>query len=80
MGGSGGFLKASHFRREAKLMVAAALGLPALLAILGALVAPYLVEYLAVDRCLDAGGQFNYGESVCEYSSATESAVSKRER
>jgi hypothetical protein len=80
MSRSGGFLQAGHFRREAKLMLAAAVGVPVLLAIAGAFVAPFLVEYLAVDRCLDAGGQFNYGQGVCESSSATESGVSRGER
>ncbi len=31
--------------------------------------APFLMEFSAVDRCLDAGGSFDYSNQVCDYES-----------
>ena len=54
-----------HFSREAKLM----LGLVLVVVVLGlsmAVVWPRISMFLAVDRCLDSGGSFNYNSNQCE--------------
>lgn len=54
-----------HFHREARIMVALIIGVIGI-GLLVALLAPRLMEWLAVDRCLDAGGSYNYQARVCE--------------
>jgi len=54
-----------HFRREAIIMI----GFFAFLvagSLLLALVVPSIKQYFAVDRCLDAGGSYNYRTRTCE--------------
>lgn len=43
-----------------------------LLSVLAALVMPRLLNYLEVDRCLDAGGAFNYENGICEVEQSKE--------
>jgi hypothetical protein len=54
-----------HFRREAKIMAGFIVGL-VVIGLLVGLLAPLIVQWLAVDRCLDAGGRYNYETRVCE--------------
>ena len=54
-----------HFRREAKIMAAFIVGL-VLVGLLVGVLAPRIAQSLAVDRCLDAGGRYNYQLRVCE--------------
>jgi hypothetical protein len=54
-----------HFLREAKIMAALPWAL-ILLAVLGALLIPRIIQFVKVDRCLDRGGSFNYQAHVCE--------------
>jgi len=35
--------------------------------VLGAVVGPYTREFLAVDRCLDGGGSFDYAVGDCDH-------------
>lgn len=56
----------THFKREAKLMVWWAVGVPAVLAAFAGLFGPYLVRYVAIDKCLDAGGRFDHSADICE--------------
>lgn len=56
----------THFKREAKIMVWWAVGVPAVLAALAGLFGPYVVRYVVIDRCLDAGGRFNHSAKTCE--------------
>lgn len=37
-----------------------------LLGVLAAIVVPQLVQFVAVDKCLDAGGAFDYANSTCQ--------------
>ncbi|MDD4930065.1 MAG: hypothetical protein PHP85_12435 [Gallionella sp.] len=53
-----------HFRREAKLMMGIFLFV-LLLGLLVAVFAPKITQFIAVDKCLDAGGKFDYKEKVC---------------
>lgn len=55
-----------HFRREAKLMVVVVLAV-LLLGVLAAIFGPHLVQFVAVDKCLDAGGAFDYANSTCQF-------------
>lgn len=55
----------SHFRREAKLMLAMTVGIVAL-GVLAVIVAPRIKQFIAVDRCLDAGSAYNYSTHGCE--------------
>ena len=55
-----------HFRREAKLMVGVVLAL-LLLGVLAAVFGPHLVQFVAVDKCLDAGGAFDCAHSTCQF-------------
>jgi hypothetical protein len=59
-------MKVNHFEREAKIM---AWFLPALilLALIGGLLLPWLMEQMAIDRCLDSGGAFNYEIRTCAH-------------
>lgn len=53
-----------HFTREARLMLL----LPVLLITIGILVAtaaPWLKRQVDVDRCLDAGGKYEYQANTC---------------
>jgi hypothetical protein len=54
-----------HFRREAKLMVGFVLALFAI-GVLVAVFVPPLVRFVAVDKCLDAGGAFDYASGTCQ--------------
>ena len=54
-----------HFRREARIMIGFFVCLIAgslLLAFIG----PRIKRHFAVDRCLDAGGSYNYRTRACE--------------
>ena len=53
-----------HFRREARIMsfFVVLVGISLLLGLLG----PRIARWLAVDRCLDAGGSYNYQTRICE--------------
>ena len=53
-----------HFRREAKLMMSIFL-LVLLLGLLIAVFAPKIMQFIAADKCLDAGGAFNYKTNAC---------------
>ncbi len=57
----------SHFRREAKIM-AGIFVLIVALAVLAAWLVPILKHHIAIDRCLDSGGSFNYKTYDCEHS------------
>ena len=54
-----------HFRREAKIMLGFIVGVVVMGLLLGLLL-PRIVQWLAVDRCLDAGGTYNYQRRACE--------------
>jgi hypothetical protein len=54
-----------HFRSEARRMLATPFILAAL-ALLGAMILPWLLRQLSIDRCLDRGGSFNYETGTCE--------------
>ena len=54
-----------HFRSEARIMVGFVVVLVAAGLLLG-LLAPRIRQYFAVDRCLDAGGSYNYRTRSCE--------------
>jgi hypothetical protein len=54
-----------HFRREAKIMAGYFICL-VVIGVLAGLLLPRLRLWLAVDRCLDAGGAYNYRARVCE--------------
>ena len=60
MGGMSG-----HFRREAKIMVGFFVSIVAVGLLIGLLM-PRIRLWVAVDRCLDAGGAYNYQARVCE--------------
>ncbi|UDL06510.1 hypothetical protein [Marinobacter sp. CA1] len=54
----------NHFSREAKLMLL----FPILLITIGiltAIVGPWLKQQTAIDRCLDAGGKYEYKTHSC---------------
>lgn len=36
-------------------------------AILLTVLAIWLTGWLAIDKCLDNGGRWNYGQNICEY-------------
>jgi cytochrome c biogenesis factor len=55
----------SHFRREAKLMAGVVLAV-LLLGVLAAVLVPSIVQFVAVDKCLDAGGTFDYANNTCQ--------------
>jgi hypothetical protein len=54
-----------HFRREARIMAGFFVILVAV-GFLAAWLAPRIQQYVAVDRCLDAGGSYNYRTKTCE--------------
>jgi hypothetical protein len=54
-----------HFRRQARIMVRLIIGVIGI-GLLVALLAPRIGQWLAVDRCLDSGGSYNYQARVCE--------------
>jgi len=58
-------LKSGHFEFEAKLMLWAVLILIALVLISG-LILPWLMKQAEIDRCLDAGGAYDYRQSTCD--------------
>ncbi len=37
-----------------------------LISVLAAIVVPRLMNFLEIDRCLDAGGAFDYERGICE--------------
>jgi hypothetical protein len=53
-----------HFSTEAKLMLAVLL-VPLAVGLAVALVWPNIDTWLAVDRCLDAGGKYDYAANAC---------------
>ena len=53
-----------HFGTEAKLMLAALL-VPLAVGLAVAVVWPKIDAWLAVDRCLDAGGKYDYAANAC---------------
>ena len=53
-----------HFGTEAKLMLAALL-VPLAVGLAVAVVWPKIDARLAVDRCLDAGGTYDYAANAC---------------
>ena len=59
-----------HFQREAKIM-AGVFVLVVVFGILAAWLVPILQNHIAVDRCLDSGGSFNYKANKCELSKPT---------
>jgi len=54
-----------HFRREAKIMAGFIVGLMVIGLLVG-LTAPRIARWLVVDRCIDAGGRYNYQLHRCE--------------
>lgn len=54
-----------YFKGEAYWMIAAPLVLIAL-ALVAVTVVPWVSRQLSIDRCLDAGGRFNYEIGTCE--------------
>ncbi len=54
-----------HFRREAKIMAGLFVAVVTVGLLIGLLV-PYVRQWLVIDRCLDAGGSYNYQTRVCE--------------
>jgi len=57
-------LPKDNFKKEAKLNLWLFVGIVAA-GILAAWLIPYLSEFIAVDKCLDAGGSFNYQTGEC---------------
>ena len=53
-----------HFKLEGWLMVAA-IALPLVLGIAAAVLVPFVRTQIAVDRCLDSGGKYNYETDAC---------------
>jgi hypothetical protein len=54
------------FEREARFVLsffAIVIGI----ALLATLIAPKIVRYCRVDRCLDQGGRYNYDNGLCEF-------------
>lgn len=54
----------NHFSREAKLMVGICLFV-FVLGLLAAIFIPEIKQFFDVDRCLDAGGAFDYKANTC---------------
>jgi hypothetical protein len=54
-----------HFRREAKIMLGLIVGI-VVAGLLVGLLLPRIAQWLAGDRCLDAGGTYNYHRRACE--------------
>ena len=57
-------MKSGQFEFEAKLMFWGALIFIGLALLVG-LVLPWILEQLAIDRCLDAGGGYDYQQRIC---------------
>jgi len=57
-------VKPGHFKFEAKMMIWLAMALIGIAFIVG-MVAPWFMHQLDVDRCLDAGGAYDYQISAC---------------
>jgi len=55
-----------HFKRESKIMLWF-LFLPLILGIIAAFLLPFIQFHLDVDKCLDAGGAFNYATCECDF-------------
>jgi hypothetical protein len=53
-----------HFKLESALMVAAFV-IPIVLGVVAAIVVPYIRTQVAIDRCLDAGGSYDYKIQLC---------------
>ena len=53
-----------HFKFEGWLMLALFLA-PFAIGLLAAFVVPYVLTQVAVDRCLDSGGSYNYETELC---------------
>jgi hypothetical protein len=53
-----------HFKIESWLMVALFL-VPVIFALIAAILVPYIRGQIAIDRCLDAGGSYNYKTDTC---------------
>ena len=58
-------MKPGHFKFEAKLMVWGLLVFIGL-TIIASMILPWFMEQVAIDRCLDAGGSYNYQSDVCK--------------
>jgi hypothetical protein len=54
----------SHFKVEGWLMVLVLL-VPLLVGLVVLVAAPYISTQLAVDKCLDSGGSYNYETNAC---------------
>jgi hypothetical protein len=54
-----------HFRREAKIMAGVFVVLM-VLALAAGVFGPRLLRYIEVDRCLDAGGSYEYDTAACK--------------
>jgi phosphotransferase system glucose/maltose/N-acetylglucosamine-specific IIC component len=53
-----------HLRAEAKVLLVVAL-IPLVLGLAVAVVWPQVEAWLASDRCLDAGGKYDYAANTC---------------
>jgi hypothetical protein len=53
-----------HFELKAKILVRGFLVFIGLILVAG-FVVPWLLEQVAIDRCLDAGGRFDYQSNIC---------------
>jgi hypothetical protein len=53
-----------HFRRESKIMLLGAISL-ILFGLLIGIVAPRVVVFIGVDKCLDSGGSYNHQHKMC---------------
>lgn len=53
-----------HFVREAQIMIGL-LVVPIVIGIIAALVVPFLLHQIDIDKCLDSGGKFEYGKKQC---------------
>jgi hypothetical protein len=56
---------AGHFEREARFMALFAILFG--VGLLGAFVAPKVIQFVRVDRCLDRGGRYEYATGRCEF-------------
>jgi len=56
--------KDACFKKEAKLMILLPL-LVILVGILAGIVVPYVLRQIEIDKCLDAGGSFDYQTKSC---------------
>lgn len=57
-------LKPGHFKFEARLMIWLLVAFAGVTLLLGVAV-PWFIHHLEVDKCLDAGGAYDYQREVC---------------